>query len=185
MFLCIDSSVLKTSPDVQKDVRLEELVNNHTKYYNTEEEALKDSFVPLDFSVSIRSMFSNLVVQIDKGEEKRYYTNLTRVIPCGHRGYDLIMFLTSIGVMHNVDYAHGFDDIMMKHSQFVPMGLYNPDPSVINPIIYSHIILSDEGAKDIEKFLKSDRKLVPIKDIDSKGNISAMIDTLVEVKEEN
>lgn len=184
MFLCIDMTALKSSTDVQKDVNLEELINNHTDYYNTEEEALKNNFVPLDFSVTIRSMYSNRVVQVDKGDEKRYYTYLTRAIPCGHRGYDLIMFMTSIGVMHNIDYAHGFDELMMKHSQFVPMGIYNPDTPLLNPIIYCHVILSDEGAEEFEKFLKEDRKLVSIKDIDSKGNIKALVDTLIEVKEE-
>lgn len=184
MFLCIDSSVLKTSPEVQRDVRLEEIMNNHTKYYNTEEEALKDNFVPLDFSVSIRSMYSNRVVEVDKGGQFRYYTNLTKVIPCVHSGYDLIMFLTSIGVMHNVDYALGFDDIMMNHSQFMPIGIYNPDPSVINPIIYCHVILSDEGAVKIEKFLKGDRRMINIEYINDRGNIKALLDTLIEVKEE-
>lgn len=184
MFLCIDIKALKTSPEVQKDIDLEDLLTNHISYYYSEEEALKDSYVPLDFSVSVRSMYTNLVLQIDKDREKRYYTNLTKVQPFIHKGYDLIMYLTSIGLMHSIDYKLGFDDLMMKHSQFSPIGIYNPDPSMFNPIIYTHIIISDEGVKELPNYLKSDRKLVPIKDMTKAGNVTALLDTLIEVKEE-
>ena len=186
MILCIDIKALKTSPDVQKDVNLEDLLKNHTKYYLTEEEALKDNFMPLDFSVTVRSIYSNLVLQIDRGEDgKRYCTNLTKIQPFVHKGYDLIMYLSSIGLMHNVDYELGFDDLMAEHSQFMPMGICNPDPFVLNPTIYSHIIISDEGAEEFSKYLKKDRKLVPISEIDKKGILPAMLETLIEVKEES
>lgn len=185
MILCIDTTVLKTSPDIQKDVDLEDLLNNHSKYYDSEEDAIKDQYVPLDFCVSVRSIYSNYVLQIDKENgEKRYYVNLTHVQPFVHKGYDLIMYLCSIGIMQSIDYKLGFDDLMMKHSQFQPIGLYNSDPSIINPVVYSHVIISDEGIKEFHKYLKSDRSLVKINDIDFHGNLKAFIDTLIEVKEE-
>lgn len=187
MILCIDTTILKTSPDVQRDVNLEDLLNNHTKYYETVEDALKDKYVPLDFSVSVRSVHTNLVLQIDKGEQKRYYTNLTNVQPFVHKGYDLIMYLTSLGLMHSVNYRLGFDELMIAHSQFMPIGFYNPDSTLINPIIYSHVILSDEGAKELPNYLKSDRKLVPISVMNEHrvGNIPAFLDTIIEVKEDS
>lgn len=185
MILCVDVKALKSSPDIQKDVNLEDLINNHTKYYYTVEEALKDNYVPLDFSVSVRSIYSNLVLEITKGEEKRYYTNLTNVQPFVHKGYDLIMYLTSIGLMHSIDYKLGFDELMMKHSQFVPMGIYNPDTLLLNPIIYSHVIISDEGIIELPKYLKTDRQLVHISEVREKGNIPALLRTLIELKEEN
>lgn len=184
MILCVDATALKTSTDVQKDVNLEDILNNHTKYYDTVEEALEDKYVPLDFSVTVRSIYSNLVLQIDGGEQKRYYTNLTNIQPFVHKGYDLIMYLTSIGLMHSVDYKLGFDELMMKHSQFVPMGLYNPDTLLLNPIIYSHVLISDEGIKELPNYLKEDRELVPISEIKDLGNIPALLRTLIEVKEE-
>jgi len=110
--------------------------------------------------------------------------NLTKIQPFVHKGYDLIMYLCSIGVMQSVDYQLGFDDLMMKHSQFQPIGLYNSDPALINPIVYSHIIISDEGIKELHKYLKPDRSLVKISDINFHGNLKALIDTLIEVKEE-
>ena len=48
-----------------------------------------------------------------------------------------------------------------------------------------HVILSDEGAEEFKKYLKEGRCLVPISDIIEKGNIPALLHTLVEVKEEN
>lgn len=185
MILCVDTKALKTSPLVQRDVNLEDILNNHTKYYDSVEEALKNNYVPLDFSVSVRSMYSNLVLEEeDKNTKKSYYVNLTNVQPFVHKGYDLVMYLTSIALMHNVDYNLGFDDLMMNHSQFVPMGIYNPNTLLLNPIIYSHVILSDEGAKELPKYLKKDRKLVPISEISEVGNIPALLATLIEVKEE-
>lgn len=185
MILCIDMKALKLSPEVQRDVDLEDLLNNHTKYFDTVEEALRCEYSPLDFSVSVRSMYSNLVLQEDRGVQKRYYTNLTHVQPFIHKGYDLIMYLTSIGLMHNIDYKFGFDELMTKHSQFVPIGIYNPDLLLLNPIIYSHIILSDEGAEELPQYLKEDRELVPISEICEFGNVPALLRTLIEVKEEN
>ena len=144
MILCINKESIKTSPQVQKDVDLEDLLNNHTKYYDSVKEALKDNYVPLDFNTSIRSMYTNLVVQHqfmgeDSSIQKRYYTNLTDVGEYIHKGYDLIMFLTSLAVMHRVEYKAGFDELMIKHSQFQPIGLFYIE-DYINPIIYSHII---------------------------------------------
>ena len=185
MILCIDIKALKQSPDVQRDVDLEDLLNNHTKYFDTVEEAMNDQYIPLDFSVSVRSIYSNLVLEEDRGVQRRYYTNLTNVQPFIHKGYDLIMYLTSIGLMHNINYDLGFDELMTKHSQFVPIGLYNPDTMLLNPIIYSHVILSDEGAEELSKYLKEDRQLVPISEISDYGNVPALLRTLIEVKEES
>lgn len=186
MILCVDSKALKTSPNVQRDVDLEDILNNHTKYFDNEEEAVKEDYFPLDFSISVRSTYTNLVLQTEiEDGSKRYYTNLAGINDTFiHKGYDLIMYLTSIGLLHNIDYALGFDDIMMKHSHFQPIGIYNCDPYFINPIIYSHVIITDEGVEELPKYLKGYRKFVPIKDIKSNGNIPAMLDTFIEITKE-
>ena len=190
MILRVDTKALKTSAEVQTNVKLEDIINNHTKYYDSVEEALKDNYVPLDFSVSIRTLYSNLVVEIDAktedgNDKKMYYTNMSQVQQFIHKGYDLIMYLTSIGVMMNVNYSLGFDEVMLEHSQFVPIGLYNPDPTIINPIIYSHILISDVGAKEFDKYLKKGRRFLPISDMKKEGNLYALLDTLIVTKEEN
>ena len=184
MFLCIDKESINITPlDVQKDVNLEELIDNHTKYFDNVEQAYEENYVPLDFCVSVRSLYSNKVLEIDKEEGVRYYTNLTQVQQFPHKGYDLIMYLTSIALMHNVEYKLGFDELMMKHSQFSPMGLYNPNPTVINPIIYTHILISDDGVEELEKYLKDGRRFVSISDMKKEHNLGGLLDTLVIVKE--
>ena len=183
MILCVDTKHLKTSDKVQKDINLEELLKDHTKYFYTVGEALEENYVPLDVSTAIRSMYSNLVVERDTADGKKYYVNLTNIDKFVHKGYDLLMYLTSIGVMHCVDYKMGFDDVMLQHSQFCPIGIYNPDPSFINPIIIVHIVLSDEGAESLRDYLKGNVKLVPISSIHHENNIRALLDEIIEVKE--
>ena len=187
MILCVDIKSLKESSEVQRDVNLGDLINNHTKYFDSVEDALKENYVPLNFSVTVRSMYSNQVLQINKGEEKRYYVNLTNIQPFIHKGYDLVMYLSSIGIMHSIDYSLGFDELMLKHSQFCPIGIYNSVPLLVNPIVYSHILMSDEGMEELKKYLKEDRDIVPISIMNksSKGNIKALLDTIIEVKEED
>lgn len=184
MILCVDTKALKTSATVQKDLDLEDLLKNHTKYYDTEEEALNDRYMPLDFSVSVRSIYSNLVMQTNKKEGKRYYINLSQIQPFIHKGYDLIMYLASIGLMNNIDYDTGFDELMTRHSQFSVIGLYYPVGGIINPIIYSHIIMSDEGMKELNKYLNPNVEIVPISVMNEnrEGNLPALLDTLIEVK---
>lgn len=181
MILCIDTQVLKVSSEVSRVANLEDIFLNHTMY--CDENEIPSGYKPLDFYTSMRSMFSNLVVEIDKGEEVNYYVSQSNIQQCIHRGYNLIMYLTSLSMMESVNYGDGFDELMFKHTHFSLIGLYYD--GVNNPIIYSHIIFSDEGAEELRSYLKKDRKLVHIKDIKSQGNIKALLDTFIEVKEEN
>lgn len=183
MILCVDTKQLKTSDKVQKDINLEELMKDHTKYFDTVEEALNEAYVPLDVSTTVRSMYSNLVVERETENGMSYCVNITNIDKFIHKGYDLLMYLTSIGVLHCVDYKMGFDDVMLQHSQFCPIGVYNPDPTVINPIVLVHIVLSDEGAELLRDYLKGNVKLVPISAIKPIGNIKALLDEIIEVKE--
>lgn len=183
MFLCVDRNFMSILPEVQKDVDLGYLIDNHTKYFDDVEKAYDLNYVPLDFCVTVRSLYSNKVLEIDKEEGVRYYTNLTQVQQFPHKGYDLIMYLTSIALMHNVEYKLGFDELMMKHSQFSPMGLFNPNPIIINPIIYTHILISDEGIEELEKYLKEGRRFVHINDMNKSHNLEGLLDTLIVVKE--
>lgn len=182
--LCVEIKAMKTSPEVQKDLNLEDLLLKHTKQYATVGEALNDHYVPLDFAVTLRSIYSNKVMQIDEDGAK-YYTNVVEVPQYVHKGYDLIMYLASIGVMTNIDYVKEFDEVMMRYSQYQCIGLYNPTPEMINPIIYSHIYIADEGVGEIEKFFKAGRKFVSISEAkqNCEGCIPAFIHTLIEAKE--
>ena len=183
--LCIEKNYLEVSPNIQNKLNLEELLKEHTKFLSESEVAVSDTYVPLDFMVSIRSASTNLVVETPTKDsnDKRYYVNLTRVQPLPHRGYDLIMYLASVGVLTCVNYVNGFDNIMLQ-SKFCPIGVFNC--GFINPIIYSTIVLKDDTIDSFKSYLKEGYNIVPIKDIKRDGNISAIIDSLVIVKgEEN
>lgn len=184
MILCIDKNNIPQAQEVQRSVRLDEILS-HTKYFNNTEEALKSSYVPIDFMVSIRSAYTNLVLERDCEDinEKRYYINMTQVDTLPHKGYDLIMYLASVGIITSVNYTLEVDKIMMQ-SQFCPIGFYNPNPDIMNPIVYSQVILLDETAEQFQKYLKDGCRLVHIRDMQTEGNLSAILDTIICVKEE-
>ena len=75
---------------------------------------------------------------------------------------------------------------MFQHTQIQIIGLYNPDPAMINPIIYSHVLISDVGVESLPQYLKEGVSLVDIKTMkeNCEGNIPAMLETIIEVKEE-
>lgn len=180
--LCLKQSDFKYDGHVQK-IDLAEVLK-HTKQFTSSEEAYTEGYVPLDFSVSVRSMYDNTVVVNTKHGNPLCYSTCVNIGDFPHKGYDLVMYVSSLGFLDLVDYAPGFDDLMMKHSQFIPIGLLNlhtTDGFPVNPIVYSHIIMSDEGMRSLNTFLKPGNVIVPINTIDPKVNLSALVETLVEV----
>lgn len=187
MILCVDTRVIDNMPYVQKDIELQDILLNYTNYYPNAAEAEKDRFVPLDFSVSVRSTYSNLVLQIrdDIDNKYLYYVNHTNVGQFVHKGYDLVMYLSAIGFMSYVEYSYAFDDLMLKSSTHRVIGLYNPDAGFFNPIVYSHIIIDDGAIDTLKTFLKCGVEFVPLSVMRQRksNSISAMLDTLIDVKE--
>lgn len=195
MILCVDTRKLNTAPHVQKDLKLADIVLNHTKYYDTAADAEKERYVPLDFAVSVRTVYTNKVLQIrdntkdhEGHDQFSYYVNHTKVGQFVHKGYDLIMYLSAIGLMSFVEYSYAFDEMMLKHSVLQPVGLYNPDHGFFNPIVYSHIIIADEAEDTLKTFLKPEAELVTLdhmratKKSGYSPSISAMLDTLITVE---
>lgn len=183
--LCVDSKVLVKGDKVQKDIPLEDILINHTKHYVDAETAFKDRYVPLDFSVCVRSSYTNKVLGVKNDDNTLYYVNMTGVPEVVHKGYDLVMYMSSLGILHLVNYDREFDAVMSEHSCFNCIGLLNPFPEFMNPIIVSHIIMTDKGFDMLHKFLNPN---VVVSDISfvrshSEGNIKPILDTLVEVKE--
>lgn len=185
MILCMDTTKVKEDMNLQKNIKLDKILLENSKYFNSVNEAQLEGYAPLNFMISVRSTYSNLVLESMNGSSKDYYTNMTEVDTLPHKGYDLIMYLASIGLMQCVTYKKGFDDVMFK-SQFLPIGFYNPDPSLFNPTIYSHIILPDEIVEDFKSYLKNGYRLVPIKDMERK-KLSSILDSIFEIniKEES
>lgn len=182
MILCVSKEDLQVSDKVQKKIDIESIMNGCT-YFQTLEEAYKDGYVPLNVSVIIRTINDNRVVEFDMEDHVSYYTNIEVNDQFVHKGYDLLMFLTSIGVMFRVNYAKGFDEVMLEHSQYQTLGVYNPNPDFINPIVVTQVLISDEGAKLFEPFLKGDSRFVSISDMRQAGNLKAILDEIILVKE--
>lgn len=97
-----------------------------------------------------------------------------------HKGLDLVMYLSSVALFSIVEYKKGFDDLML-HSEFQSIGVYNPDPTVVNPIIYSHIYIDDNWEKDFEKYMNDCSAWYDIESVKKHYpmNLKAFIDTLI------
>jgi len=176
--LCVERAALKCAKDVQKKVHLEDLLLNHTKY--TEEG--KD-YVPLDVCVSVRSVYTNKVLRTP---DNKLYTNVTSIGEYIHKGYDLIMYLASVAFMSCINWKPELNDLMMK-SEFQCIGLFNPDPDVIRPIVVCHILLDDSIVGEIEKCLFPDYVFEDITEAKQKyavENIKYLTDTLVIVNKQ-
>lgn len=183
MILCIRRDILPTSFEVNKTIDLGKLLLERATYLSKSElKSMNIDYVPINFMVSIRSAYSNLVLEIpvENSDKKRYYINLTNVQPLPHKGEDLIMYLASIGVTDCITYKYGFNDVMMQ-SQFCPVGLYND--GIINPTIYSTVVLKDDVVDKFSTFLNKGYQFVPISEMKRAGNIGAILDSLVIVKE--
>lgn len=184
--LCIDNKAIKSSLTIQKDIDLDSLLRKSTDYFCSREEAYEKGYSPLTFATSIRSIYSNLVLRKEVSEEEvLYYTVLGNVQPYIHKGADLIMYLTSLSVVSCFNYTPAFDLLMAK-STFSLMGFYNPEPLCIDPIVYSHVILSDNIIEDISYMLKPEYSFVPISEIGSipTNCMTALTDTLINVRKE-
>ena len=179
----VEMNALKVSDSVQRDIDLEDILLNHTRFYDDKERALKDGFIPLQFATTVRTVFSNRVVGVKdntKSKTPRYYINLSRVEMFPHKGLDLVMYLSSVALFNIVEYKKGFDDLML-HSEFQSIGIYNPDPKMFDPIIYSHIYIDDSWEKDFEKYMNERSKWYDIDSVKKHYplNLKALIDTLI------
>lgn len=183
--LCVDPSVLRVDPDnVQKDIDLEDIINNHTRQFPTEQDALSAHYLPLCFSVSVRSLYDNTIVCRKVGGTKRYSTFMKNIGNFPHKGYDLIMYLNSMAILSMCEFSHELENVMVHHSQCQPIGIFNNDPDTCFPMVYSHVILSDEGMKLFAQCLKPEYLIEPISSMEGEGNYKALLDTIFEIKKE-
>lgn len=179
----VEMNALKVSNSVQRDIDLEDILLNHTRFYDDKDRALKEGYIPLQFATTVRTVFSNRVVGVkDKTKIKtpKYYINLSKVEMFPHKGLDLVMYLSSVALFNIVEYKKGFDDLML-HSEFQSIGIYNPDPTIFDPIIYSHIYIDDSWEKDFEKYMNERSEWYDIESVKKHYplNIKALIDTLI------
>lgn len=186
--ILIEKSMIKVDPTkVQTDLNLEEILLKNTRYSDTLPSA-EDPLEPLLFSVSVRSTYSNEVLEFTENNKSVYYTTLEDVPPVIHKGYDLVMYLGSICLTRHVAFKSAEDQqdffrLMSKKSGFTVMGLYVSN--VLPPIVYSQIVLTDDGMQEIKKYLKANVKPVKIEDMKREGNIEALLNKIIIVKKED
>lgn len=182
--LCIDKSKIKKANYIQKDIELEDLMSNHCKYFSRKELVDNSNYTPLDIGFSVRTTYTNKVLEVPlEGGIKRYYSILTNTPVLPYGGTEILMYMTSLGVVRSAKaYDEDFSNVMM-YSKFQPIGLLNTD-YVENPIIYTHVILKDGTEEDFTKCLKEGYRLIDIKDMVTSDNLKVLCDELIEIKEE-
>ena len=184
MIACLKKDLLKQNIRVQKDVKLDKVLES-LEYFDTREEAYKEDCVPVCFATAVRTAYTNLVVEheVDHLGQRNYVSlNLSQVLP--HKGYDLMMFMSSLAVAKMIDCTKPENQRLMFSSQFSPIGVYNPDPSICDPVIYSHIVINDDKVEDLRASLLPGNRLVPIESMNTQGNLKELLNELIIVKEE-
>ncbi len=186
MIFCIDLSMLKAQKEVQRLANIEELILHHTKMYESIEKAAEDNYAPLTIAVSVRSLYDNTVLVLSDTET--VYNAISDISVTPHKGADLILYYTSIGFMNFIDTTKldsGFDNLMLNDSKYSLIGVYNVHPDFINPMVYSHIVMTDEGMKKLKTYLKDNVEVMTIKQAKEKyGNVAnnALLDTFISIE---
>lgn len=153
------------SKEIQKD---KEVVNSilENLTFVEEEKIYEEGYTPVDVAVSVRSVYTNKVLLCPYGEAKRVYHNITRLPEVSHKGYDLVTYYGSIAVMQVCDFNKilptELSEKVMLHSKFDLLGVYNPNPDLINPILYCHVILKDDTVDTFESVLKDGYEMTEI-----------------------
>lgn len=189
--LCIKADLLERKNEVQKKIQLESLMES-CKYLplNAEEIPIGDGYVPLTFGVTIRDLKTNkvLVKRNLENNIKRTFIYMEKIQPVIHVGYDLVMYLTSVGVtslLKDKGNMINFSSVMAT-SVFDVNGLlwleHNTesncillDPMVMTTVYVDHkalspLILDNWKFEDIADIKKED------------GFIQCILDDLIEIK---
>lgn len=174
---------MSQSYKVNRKINLHDILMNHTRHFDDPKNAHLNGYTPLDMCISVRSMYDNTVLSRRGKDHTLYYINVTNIEDKIHEGLELLMFISGITVLEYFDGSPEIGQIMAQHSQFQPIGLYYPPGALINPILYSHIIMSDPGMKLLEPHLKTGVRVCPIESMSYTGNLLALLRTLVIVKE--
>lgn len=180
--LCIPAKALERKNKVQKDVLIEQCMKDCCY---CDPEKIPAGLVPLNIGVTIRDLDSNEVLVKDTEEVKRTFIYLTNINPTIHRGYDLIMFMSSVGVMNITQHNKGqLAEVMMK-SIFDVGGVvwleHNEEPScvILDPMVMAVIYVHKD---EFQQFLSgSEWSFKPIEEVrEQSGHIKCIIDDLID-----
>lgn len=186
LILCVKSDMMERMNKVQKNIKLEEIINSGS--YMDIKDCADNGYIPLTVGVTIRDLETNKVLVKRDGDIKRTFIYLENINPLIHKGYDLIMYLSSVGVtslLKDKNQMINFSCVMAK-SVFDVNGLlwmkHNEEPNCIllNPMVMTTIFVD---SKELSKYLIPHWKFENIADIKlEKGFIKCIIDDLIEMK---
>ena len=172
-------------------IKLENIINS-CKYFP--DGSVGEGYVPLTLGITIRDKTTNrvLVKRVEKDNIKRTFIYLNDITPIPHVGYDLIMFLSSVGVtglIKNKDNMMVAFSSVMSESVFDVNGLLwmecNTEPNCIllDPMVMTTIYVN---ADNFSKYIVEDWKFARISEVkEESGFIKCITDDLVEIKEDN
>lgn len=189
MILAIKKSSISVKPYVQQEIDLERLIIKDTKFFDNEECAEKEGYIPLYVLVSIRTIYTNKVVEIKHDYGVRYYNsnileNNLGVDPI--EGYNYLYKAMCKPMMRLMNKAKD-DDYMFRlfvamNSQPLVMGLYYSNKKQC-PIIYAQVIFNDNSVNNLNKYVEGDCRLIDIKDMKDEGGL-VEIEKLITVLKE-
>ena len=166
--LCLDKRALKVGKDLQKNVLIEDLLLNHSHFFDSKECAEKEGYVPITLGVSIRTVVSNRVLKKDGEVIFKKVIEKERE----HKGYDLIMFEIGKYLSESL-FKEIPNDLIMRESFFQLMCLYYYPVKTNEVLIYAHIIVGD----NLFNSLKGD--YVEIKDLELE---QPFLSSFIEIK---
>ena len=189
MILAIKKSSISIKPYVQQEIDLERLIIKETKFFDNEEYAKKEGYVPLYVLVSVRTIYTNKVVEIKHDYGVRYYStngldDSLGVDPI--EGYNYLYKAMCNPMMRLLNKAKD-DDYIFKlfvamNSQPLVMGLYYASGNYF-PIIYAQVIFNDVGVNNLGNYVEGDCRLIDIKDMKKEGGL-VEIEKLITILKE-
>jgi hypothetical protein len=189
MILAIKKSSISIKPYVQQEIDLERLIIKETKFFDDEECAEKEGYIPLYVLVSIRTIYTNKVVEIKHDYGVRYYKvnslddNLN-VDPI--EGYNYLYKAMSKPMMELLNKAKDTDYMfrlfVAMNSQPLVMGLYYSNKKQC-PIIYAQVIFNDNSVNNLGNYVEGDCRLIDIKDMKDEGGL-VEIEKLITILKE-
>ena len=184
MLVCIPKDRIVSFHEIQKHINIEHIFSD-VKYFESEEKAFESGFIPITVCVSIRSAYTNLVVAHDVVKDiERYYITITNIpnhVP--FYGEDLLAYLSSLAVTQAYDPSDPEVQRVMASAKFIPVGVLQLDDKITYPYFYSQIIINDDFEQIMKNHLKEGYRIIPIKDMNKRGNLKQIVNEIFEIKE--
>lgn len=153
--------------------------------FKTKELSLSEGFIPINFVTIVRSSYTNLVIERDREDgSKRYYLPLLSSEKLPQIGYDYAMMIVKSALLeHYFTVPEDGQDIFRRNlPDFLPVGLYNPNPAEILPCAVFQCVFRDESVTVVEKFLNSGNRFVKIDAMQREMNREGILETLFNVQ---